>query len=101
AEGVSHRHYPKLLDMAKAVDTLIVMAPGGASTAKMVNAEVSRALAPNAVAINMARGSLVDEPALIDALKKRAIMAAGLDVFANEPMVPDAVKAKQNVRLLP
>jgi len=101
AEGVSYRHYPKLLDMAKAVDTLIVMAPGGAATAKMVNAEVLNALGPNGIVINMARGSLVDEPALIEALKKGAIMAAGLDVFANEPMVPDELRAMQNVVLLP
>ena len=101
AEGVSYRHYPKLLDMAKSVDTLIVMAPGGAATAKMVNAEVLSALGPNGIVINMARGSLVDEPALVDALKKGAIMAAGLDVFANEPTVPDELRAMPNVVLLP
>jgi lactate dehydrogenase-like 2-hydroxyacid dehydrogenase len=101
AEGVSYRHYPKLLDMAKAVDTLMVMVPGGASTAKMINAEVLNALGPNGVVINMARGSVIDEPALVDALKKGAIQAAGLDVFANEPVVPDELKAMQNVVLLP
>jgi lactate dehydrogenase-like 2-hydroxyacid dehydrogenase len=101
AEGVTYRHYPKLLDMAKAVDTLIVMAPGGASTAKMVNAEVLGALGPNGIVINMSRGSVVDEPALIEALKKGSIMAAGLDVFAKEPAVPDELKAMPNVVLLP
>ncbi len=101
AEGVTYRHYPKLLDMAKAVDTLIVMVPGGAATANMVNAEVLGALGPNGVIINMSRGSVVDEPALIDALKKGTILAAGLDVFAKEPSVPDELKAMQNVVLLP
>jgi lactate dehydrogenase-like 2-hydroxyacid dehydrogenase len=101
AEGVTDRHYPKLLDMAKAVDTLIVMVPGGASTTKMINAEVLGALGPNGVVINMSRGSVIDEQALIEALKKGAILAAGLDVFAKEPFVPDELKAMQNAVLLP
>lgn len=101
AEGVTYRHYPKLLDMAKAVDTLIVMAPGGASTAKMVNAEVLDALGPNGVVVNMSRGSVIDEQALIDALRSGKILAAGLDVFAKEPFVPDELKAMQNTVLLP
>jgi len=101
AEGVTYRHYPKLLDMAKTVNTLIVMVPGGASTAKMVNAEVLGALGPHGVVINMSRGSVVDEAALIDALKSGTIQAAGLDVFAKEPFVPDELKAMQNVVLLP
>ncbi len=101
AEGVTYRHYPKLLDMAKAVDTLIVMVPGGAATAKIVNAEVLSALGPNGVIINMSRGSVVDEPALVQALRTGAILAAGLDVYAKEPFVPDELKAMQNVVLLP
>ena len=71
AENVLYRHYPKLLDMAKAVDTLVVMTPGGAATSKLVNAEVINALGPNGVIVNMSRGSVVDEEALIAALKKR------------------------------
>ncbi len=101
AEGVIYRHYPKLLDMAKAVDTLIVMVPGGAATAKIVNAEVLSALGPNGVIINMSRGSVVDEQALVEALRTGAILAAGLDVYAKEPFVPDELKAMQNVVLLP
>jgi len=101
AAGVSYQHYPDLIEMAKAVDTLMVIVPGGASTAKIVNADVLKALGPRGVLINVARGSVVDEPALVAALKSGTILAAGLDVFANEPSVPDELKAMQNVVLLP
>lgn len=101
AQGVSHKHYPDLIEMAKAVDTLVVIVPGGAGTAKMINAEVMKALGPRGVIINVARGSVVDEPALIAALKSGTILAAGLDVFEKEPNVPDELRAMQNVVLLP
>lgn len=101
AAGVSYQHYPDLIEMAKAVDTLMIIVPGGASTSKIVNAEVLKALGPRGVLINVARGSVVDEPALVAALKSGTILAAGLDVFANEPSVPDELKAMQNVVLLP
>jgi lactate dehydrogenase-like 2-hydroxyacid dehydrogenase len=101
AKGVTHKHYPNLVEMAKEVDTLIAITPGGASTAKLINADVLKALGPRGVLINVARGSVVDEEALIAALKDGTIMAAGLDVFANEPQVPDALKVMQNVVLLP
>ncbi len=89
AEGLSYKHYPELIEMAKEVDTLVVIIPGGPATAKMINADVMKALGPRGVIINVARGSVVDEP------------AAGLDVFANEPNVPDELKTMQNVVLLP
>ncbi len=101
AEGVNYQHYPNLVEMAKAVDTLIVITPGGASTANLVNAEVMQALGPRGIIVNVARGSVIDEPALIQALKSGTILAAGLDVFAQEPKVPDELKAMQNVVLLP
>jgi lactate dehydrogenase-like 2-hydroxyacid dehydrogenase len=101
AAGVSYKHYPDLIEMAKAVDTLVVIVPGGAATAKMINADVMKALGPRGVIINVARGSVVDETALIAALKSGTILAAGLDVFANEPTVPDELRAMQNVVLLP
>jgi lactate dehydrogenase-like 2-hydroxyacid dehydrogenase len=101
AAGVSYRHYPDLIEMAKAVDTLVVIVPGGASTAKMINADVMKALGPRGVIVNVARGSVVDEEALIAALKSGTILAAGLDVFANEPEVPEELSALQNVVLLP
>ncbi len=99
--GLPYQHYPSLIEMAKAVDTLVVIVPGGAGTAKMVNADVMKALGPRGVIINVARGTVVDEQALIQALKSGTILAAGLDVFEREPNVPDELKALQNVVLLP
>lgn len=101
AQGVSHKHHPDLIEMAKAVDTLVVIVPGGAGTAKMINADVMKALGPRGVIINVARGSVIDEPALVAALKSGTILAAGLDVFEKEPDVPDELRAMQNVVLLP
>lgn len=96
-----YRHYPKLIDMARDVDTLMVIVPGGPATANMINAEVLNALGANGILINMARGSVVDEPALIKALAEKRILAAGLDVFANEPEVPQELIAMDNVVLFP
>ena len=101
AEGVSYKHYPDLIEMAKAVDTLMLILPGGPSTAKMINADVMKALGPRGVIINVARGTVVDEQALIAALKSGTILAAGLDVFEKEPTVPDELRTMQNVVLLP
>lgn len=101
AAGVAYKHYPKLIEMAKDVDTLVVITPGGPSTAKMINAEVLDELGPRGVVVNVARGSVIDEDALIAALKGGRILAAGLDVFASEPNVPDELKAMSNVVLLP
>src|SRR6185437_9217203 len=88
ATDVAFKYYSSLLDMARDVDTLMVIVPGGAATKNMINAEVLKALGPNGIVINMARGSVIDEPALIEALKNRIIYSAGLDVFAKEPHVP-------------
>jgi lactate dehydrogenase-like 2-hydroxyacid dehydrogenase len=99
--GLPYRHYPKLTDMARDVDTLMVIVPGGAATQNMINAEVLDALGPNGILINMARGSVVDEPALIKALQEKKIRAAGLDVFVNEPKVPKELIEMENVVLFP
>jgi len=99
--GTNYKYYPKLLDMARDVDTLIVIVPGGAATANMINAEVLKALGPQGILINMARGSVVDEPALIEALKSRTIYSAGLDVFAKEPQVPRELIEMDHVVLFP
>jgi lactate dehydrogenase-like 2-hydroxyacid dehydrogenase len=99
--GVTYKYYPKLLDMARDVDTLMVIVPGGASTQNMINAEVLKALGPRGVVINMARGSVVDELALIEALKSRTIYSAGLDVFAKEPQVPKELIEMDHIVLFP
>jgi lactate dehydrogenase-like 2-hydroxyacid dehydrogenase len=99
--GLAYRHYPKLVDMARDVDTLMVIVPGGAATANMINAEVLDALGGNGILINMARGSVVDEPALIKALQEKRIMAAGLDVYVTEPDVPAELIEMDNVVLFP
>lgn len=99
--GVKYRHYPDLVAMAKDVDTLIAIVPGGPSTEKMINAAVLAALGSRGIFINMARGTIVDEPALIEALRKRTIFSAGLDVYWNEPNIDPAFLTLDNVTLLP
>jgi len=101
AAGVSYRHYPKLIDMARDVDVLMVITPGGAETKNLINAEVLRTLGPNGILINMSRGSVVDEPALIKALQDKTILSAGLDVFAREPEVPAELLAMDHIVLFP
>ena len=98
---VSYLHCPNLIEMARSVDILMVIVPGGPGTANLINAEVLDALGPDGILINMARGSVVDEPALIKALQEKRIMAAGLDVFAKEPNVPAEFIAMDNVVLFP
>jgi lactate dehydrogenase-like 2-hydroxyacid dehydrogenase len=98
---VSYRHYPDLVAMAKDVDTLIVIVPGGAETRNMINAQVLEALGPNGILINVARGSVVDEPALIKALQDKKIRAAGLDVFVHEPKVPKELMEMEGIVLFP
>jgi lactate dehydrogenase-like 2-hydroxyacid dehydrogenase len=101
ADGVAYQHYPDLLAMAGDVDTLVVIVPGGPSTNKIVNAEVLKALGPRGVVVNVARGSVIDEQALIAALTSGGILAAGLDVFEKEPAVPEELTRLENVVVLP
>jgi len=98
---VAYRHYPNLIDMARDVDILLVIVPGGAATQNLIDARVLDALGPDGILINMARGSVVDEPALIAALKDKRIMSAGLDVYVTEPEVPKELIEMDNVVLLP
>ncbi len=100
-EGLPYRYYPKLIDMARDIDILLAIVPGGTGTANMINAEVLDALGPEGILINMARGSVVDEAALIKALAEKRIMSAGLDVFAREPQVPRELMTMENVVLFP
>jgi lactate dehydrogenase-like 2-hydroxyacid dehydrogenase len=99
--GVPYRHYANLLEMARDVDVLLVVTPGGAATKHLIDGKVLEALGPEGILINMARGSVVDEPALIAALKAGRIQSAGLDVFANEPQVPPELIELENVVLFP
>ena len=98
---VPYAFHPTLVGLAEAVDILISVAPGGSDTNGIVNAEVFRALGPNGVFVNVGRGSVVDEPALIEALRSGTILSAGLDVFADEPRVPAELIALEQVVLLP
>jgi len=100
-DDAPYLYYPTLAGMAKACDILMVAAPGGAGTRRIVNAQVLEALGPDGVLVNIARGSLVDEAALIEALRDGAILAAGLDVFENEPQVAAGLLELDNVVLLP
>lgn len=101
AEGVAYSYHPTLKGLAAAVDTLICIAPGGAATEKAINAGILAALGPEGVLINTGRGSTVDEAALAAALRDGTIAAAGLDVFADEPNVPQALLEAPNTVLLP
>jgi lactate dehydrogenase-like 2-hydroxyacid dehydrogenase len=98
---VSYPYYSDLVAMARDVDTLIAILPGGPETQNIVNAAVLQALGPSGIFINMARGSIVDEPALLAALKAKTILSAGLDVFWNEPKVNPEFLTLPNVTLLP
>lgn len=98
---VDYRYYPSLIDMAADVDTLISVAPGGAATHHIINAEVLKALGPNGILVNVGRGTIVDEPALIKALQDKTILSAGLDVFEDEPRVPAELIAMDHIVLLP
>jgi lactate dehydrogenase-like 2-hydroxyacid dehydrogenase len=98
---VPYRHYANLIDMAADVDILLAIVPGGAATANLIDAKVLDALGPDGILINMARGSVVDEQALIKALQQKRIHSAGLDVYAKEPNVPAELIAMDNVVLFP
>ncbi|SEB47119.1 Lactate dehydrogenase [Nitratireductor aquibiodomus] len=100
-DDVPYVYHDTLPGLAAAVDTLICVAPGGPETHRAVNADVFEALGANGVFINIGRGSTVDEAALIQALQSGTIFAAGLDVFENEPHVPEALIALENASLLP
>lgn len=100
-EGLGYAYHASLKGLASAVDTLISVAPGTPATAKAVNAEVLAALGSDGVFVNIGRGWTVDEAALAAALSSGTIAAAGLDVFADEPNVPQALLDAPNTVLLP
>lgn len=98
---VSYTHYGDLLELAKASDYLIVIVPGGADTQHLINRDVLKALGPKGYLINVARGSVVDEQALVASLLESEIAGAGLDVFEDEPNVPAELTRLDNVVLTP
>ena len=100
-QPVPYRYVPDLETLARDVDFLIVACPGGPATRHLVNERVLNALGANGTLINIARGSIVDEPALVRALAQKTIKAAGLDVFDDEPNVPPDLLEMDNVVLLP
>jgi lactate dehydrogenase-like 2-hydroxyacid dehydrogenase len=100
-DGVPHRFEPDLRTLAAASDALVVAAAGGAGSRGIVDGPVLDALGPDGVLVNVARGSVVDEQALVAALAEGRIGAAGLDVFADEPHVPEALRAMDRVVLSP
>jgi lactate dehydrogenase-like 2-hydroxyacid dehydrogenase len=87
--------------MARDVQALIAITPGGAATKHLVNQEILEALGPDGCLVNVARGTVVDEAALVDALQKGTLGYAGLDVFEKEPQVPEALFDMPNVVLTP
>jgi lactate dehydrogenase-like 2-hydroxyacid dehydrogenase len=98
-------HLPSVQALAEQVDFLVVITPGGAATRHLIDASALAALgrssAQGGILINVARGSVVDEAALIDALERGVIAGAGLDVFENEPQVPERLRALPQVVLAP
>lgn len=104
--GPSRKDLPYLfessvIDLARKVDILILTCPGGSDTDGLVNASVLEALGPKGYLVNMARGSVVNEPDLIHALQTSSIAGAALDVFADEPNIPEALRRAENVVLSP
>jgi lactate dehydrogenase-like 2-hydroxyacid dehydrogenase len=100
-QDVSYRFLADLRSLAADSDFLVVACPGGAATRNLVNADVLAALGKKGILINIARGSIVDEPALVKALQDHTIKGAGLDVFADEPHVPAPLMTMDHVVLLP
>jgi len=99
--GVAYRYYSDLESLARASDCLMVTCPLRPETRGLIDARILDALGPEGFLVNVARGPIVDEPALIAALKDRRIAGAGLDVFAKEPIVPAELRELDNVVLVP
>ena len=99
--ALPYLYYPTPAALAAQSDYLVLITPGGAATRKLIDAEVLRALGPKGILVNVARGSVVDEAALIDALESGTIAGAALDVFEDEPRVPERLRALPHVVLAP
>jgi lactate dehydrogenase-like 2-hydroxyacid dehydrogenase len=100
-KDVKYKYYSDLNVLAKDVDTLCVITPGGKETEKLINKEILSSLGKNGVLVNVARGSVIDQDELIHFLKNNLILAAGLDVYINEPNIPSELINLENTVLLP
>ncbi len=100
-KDVPYHFYPQLLALAQDADFLVLSCAGGDQTSKLVGEQELKALGAGGFLVNVARGSVVDEEALLVALRNKNIAGAGLDVYENEPYVPDALFSMDNVVLLP
>jgi hydroxypyruvate reductase len=99
--GLPYPHFPTPATLAAQSDYLVLITPGGAATRKLIDSDVLKALGPAGCVVNVARGSVIDETALIEALQKGTIAGAALDVFESEPNVPQALRDLPNVVLAP
>ena len=100
-KDVPYEYFPSLIEMAKEAEAMICITTGGPDTRHLVNREVIEALGPQGVLINVSRGSVVDEPAMIECLKNGKLGWAGLDVFENEPVIPKQLRELKNTVLIP
>ncbi|MEB8432683.1 2-hydroxyacid dehydrogenase [Cocleimonas sp. KMM 6892] len=100
-KDVPYEYFPKLIDMAQEADAMICITTGGPETKHLVNREVMEALGPEGVLVNVSRGSVVDESAMIDCLENGKLGWAGLDVFENEPVIPKRLRDLKNTVLTP
>jgi len=99
--GSGYRYFADLTELAAWADALVVTVAGGAGTRDLIGADAFAALGPEGIFVNLSRGTTVNEPALLEALQKRSIKAAGLDVFQNEPNINPAFRTLENVVLQP
>ena len=100
-KDVKYTYYNDLNELAQEVDTLCIITPGGKETEKLINKKVLDNLGKNGVLINVARGSVIDQDELINYLENKSILAAGLDVYTNEPNIPEKLISLKNTVLLP
>ena len=101
AKNLPYRFEPQLIELARSVDFLVAACPGGAATRGLISRDVLSALGPKGVFINISRGSVVDEAAMVELLTVGQLGGAGLDVFVDEPRVPAALFGLDNVVLQP
>jgi len=100
-EGVAWKHEPRLVELARWCDYLVVITAGGPETERLIDSSVLEALGPEGYLVNVSRGSVIDEAALVTALQEGRIAGAALDVFEREPQVPGALRELDNVVLAP